>query len=251
MEIQQQDASESERRLLSRINAALRINYQLITRSDALKDPYEPGFVLPRYFLLLAELDEIDSVNQQLAGDLAAEHPKIAKALSLMNQKLDLITGAFYDAMVESMLPSPTRVNISESGLSFYARERIPPGTHLHLSLSHPDNAFHLAATARVITAAAIIMVCVFSAFVLGDSRELKVFGLGLATAVLVDATIVRMPDVRALVALYAAQCIAAGASAVFVVAVALDLLDLVGVDLDDALTAATASRRPRGVRER
>jgi hypothetical protein len=151
MEILQQDASDSERRLLSRINAALRINYQLITRSDALKDPYEPGFVLPRYFLLLAELDEIDSVNQQLAGDLAIEHPKIAKALSLMNQKLDLITGAFYDAMVESMLPSPTRVNISESGLSFYARERIPPGTHLHLSISHPDNAFHLAATARVV----------------------------------------------------------------------------------------------------
>lgn len=151
MEIQQQDASESERRLLSRINAALRINYQLITRSDALKDPYEPGFVLPRYFLLLAELDEIDSVNQQLAGDLATEHPKIAKALALMNQKLDLITGAFYDAMVESMLPSPTRVNISESGLSFYARERIPPGSHLHLSISHPDNAFHLAATARVV----------------------------------------------------------------------------------------------------
>ncbi len=50
-----------------------------------------------------------------------------------------------------------------------------------------------LAVTARVITAAALIMVCVFSAFVLGDSRELKVFGLGLATAVLVDATVVRM----------------------------------------------------------
>jgi hypothetical protein len=53
--------------------------------------------------------------------------------------------------MVESMLPSPTRVNISESGLSFYARERIAPGTHLHLSISHPNNAFHLAATARVV----------------------------------------------------------------------------------------------------
>jgi putative drug exporter of the RND superfamily len=50
-----------------------------------------------------------------------------------------------------------------------------------------------LAVTARVITAAALIMVCVFSAFVLGDSRELKVFGLGLAAAVLVDATVVRM----------------------------------------------------------
>ena len=50
-----------------------------------------------------------------------------------------------------------------------------------------------LAVTARVITAAALIMVCVFAAFVLGDSRELKVFGLGLAAAVLVDATLVRM----------------------------------------------------------
>jgi putative drug exporter of the RND superfamily len=50
-----------------------------------------------------------------------------------------------------------------------------------------------LAMTARVITAAAAIMVCVFGSFVLGDLRILKLFGLGLATAVLVDATLVRM----------------------------------------------------------
>ncbi len=50
-----------------------------------------------------------------------------------------------------------------------------------------------LAATARVITAAALIMFCVFFAFVLGDDRALKLFGFGLAIAVLIDATIVRM----------------------------------------------------------
>ncbi len=50
-----------------------------------------------------------------------------------------------------------------------------------------------LAATARVITAAALIMVCVFAAFVLGDDRQLKLFGLGMAFAVFIDATIVRM----------------------------------------------------------
>jgi RND superfamily putative drug exporter len=50
-----------------------------------------------------------------------------------------------------------------------------------------------LAATARVITAAAAIMVCVFGSFVLSDMHVLKVFGLGLAVAVLVDATIVRL----------------------------------------------------------
>jgi RND superfamily putative drug exporter len=50
-----------------------------------------------------------------------------------------------------------------------------------------------LAATARVITAAAAIMICVFGAFVLGDDRSIKLFGLGLAVAVFLDATIVRL----------------------------------------------------------
>ena len=151
MENLQQGADTGERRLMSRINAALRTNYQLITRTDALKDPYDPSFVLPRYFLLLAELDELDSVQQQIALALQNESPIVARVVQLMNQKLDLITGALYDAMVETMLPSPSRVNISESGLSFYARERIPPGSHVHLTLSHPENSFHLAATARVV----------------------------------------------------------------------------------------------------
>jgi putative drug exporter of the RND superfamily len=50
-----------------------------------------------------------------------------------------------------------------------------------------------LASTARVITAAALIMVTVFGSFVLADATTLKLFGLGLATAILVDATVVRM----------------------------------------------------------
>jgi RND superfamily putative drug exporter len=50
-----------------------------------------------------------------------------------------------------------------------------------------------LASTARVITAAAAIMVVVFASFMLEDVRELKLFGLGLALAVLLDATLIRM----------------------------------------------------------
>jgi RND superfamily putative drug exporter len=50
-----------------------------------------------------------------------------------------------------------------------------------------------LAATARVITAAALIMVFVFSAFILGDDRSIKLFGFGLAFAVALDATLVRL----------------------------------------------------------
>jgi RND superfamily putative drug exporter len=50
-----------------------------------------------------------------------------------------------------------------------------------------------LAVTARLITAAALIMVCVFASFVLMDLRAMKLMGLGLAVAVAVDATIVRI----------------------------------------------------------
>jgi len=50
-----------------------------------------------------------------------------------------------------------------------------------------------LASTARVITAAAAIMVVVFGSFMLEDDRIVKLFGVGLATAVLLDASIVRM----------------------------------------------------------
>jgi RND superfamily putative drug exporter len=50
-----------------------------------------------------------------------------------------------------------------------------------------------LAATARVITAAAAIMVAVFGAFVPSDQVFLKLIGTGMATAILVDATVVRM----------------------------------------------------------
>jgi RND superfamily putative drug exporter len=47
--------------------------------------------------------------------------------------------------------------------------------------------------TARVITSAALIMVAVFLGFVTGSDPSTKMFGLGLATAIFVDATIVRM----------------------------------------------------------
>jgi putative drug exporter of the RND superfamily len=50
-----------------------------------------------------------------------------------------------------------------------------------------------LAATARVVTAAAAIMIAVFAAFVPSPQVFLKVIGVGMAAAILIDATIVRM----------------------------------------------------------
>ncbi|MBA3866670.1 MAG: MMPL family transporter [Solirubrobacterales bacterium] len=60
-----------------------------------------------------------------------------------------------------------------------------------------------LALTGRVITAAAAIMVTVFASFMLGEERIIKLFGLGLASAVLIDAVVIRTILVPALMQLF------------------------------------------------
>jgi RND superfamily putative drug exporter len=63
-----------------------------------------------------------------------------------------------------------------------------------------------LATTARVITAAAAIMVVVFGSFVFEDDRIVKMLGLGLAVAVLLDVTLIRMLLVPATMELLGAR---------------------------------------------
>jgi RND superfamily putative drug exporter len=59
------------------------------------------------------------------------------------------------------------------------------------------------AETGRVITAAAMIMICVFGAFVLGGERVVAEFGVGLAAAVAIDAFLLRTVLVPALMHLF------------------------------------------------
>ena len=63
-----------------------------------------------------------------------------------------------------------------------------------------------LASTGRVITAAAAIMVCVFASFVLGDNLTIKLFGVGLASAVFLDAFLIRAILVPAIMAIMGAR---------------------------------------------
>src|SRR6185436_11376368 len=60
-----------------------------------------------------------------------------------------------------------------------------------------------LAATAKVITAAALIMAAVFGAFVLDDQIFLKIIGIGMAAAVVIDALIIRLLLVPAVMQLF------------------------------------------------
>jgi RND superfamily putative drug exporter len=60
-----------------------------------------------------------------------------------------------------------------------------------------------LASTGRVITSAALIMVCVFTSFILNGDPVVKQFGVGLAVAIAIDATVVRCLLVPAVMTLF------------------------------------------------
>jgi RND superfamily putative drug exporter len=67
---------------------------------------------------------------------------------------------------------------------------------------SHTSVVDGLSSTARVITSAALIMISVFGAFILGDDPIVKMFGVGLSVAVFLDAALVRMVLVPATMSL-------------------------------------------------
>ncbi len=60
-----------------------------------------------------------------------------------------------------------------------------------------------LAATGKTITAAALIMILVFGSFILGGQRVIKEFGLGLAGGIFMDAFLIRMAVVPALMFMF------------------------------------------------
>jgi RND superfamily putative drug exporter len=80
--------------------------------------------------------------------------------------------------------------------------------TRMHEEWEHTRDAGYavrhgLALTGKVVMAAAIIMISVFGSFVLGDDRTIKLFGVGLASAVLFDAFVIRLVLVPALMHLF------------------------------------------------
>ncbi|HEY6760491.1 MAG TPA: MMPL family transporter [Baekduia sp.] len=80
--------------------------------------------------------------------------------------------------------------------------------TRMHEEWEHTQDASYavrhgLALTGKVVMAAAIIMISVFGSFVLGDDRTIKLFGVGLASAVLFDAFVIRLVLVPALMHLF------------------------------------------------
>jgi putative drug exporter of the RND superfamily len=127
-----------------------------------------------------------------------------------------IITMVFQYGLFADLLAVPTDIGVIESslplvifaitfGLSMdyevFLLSRVQEG-HLQGLSTHEAVRLALQSTAGVITSAALIMIIVFAAFLQGDVVANKVIGLGLVVAVALDATIVRLILVPAVMVL-------------------------------------------------
>jgi uncharacterized membrane protein YdfJ with MMPL/SSD domain len=81
----------------------------------------------------------------------------------------------------------------STAGVAAVSPPRVNPAGDLRTRDNGRAIVTGLAGTGRVITAAAAIMIVVFAAFIPSDQVFIKVFAVGMVAAILVDATIIRM----------------------------------------------------------
>ena len=101
-------------------------------------------------------------------------------------------------------LASPSSVSHQLRALEAKGYLRRDPHRPRAMEVRLPESVTRgLALTGRVITAAAVIMVTVFASFMLGDERVIKLFGLGLASAVLLDAIVIRTVLVPSIMQLF------------------------------------------------
>ena len=104
------------------------------------------------------------------------------------------LVGADHTGPIESFLPMMLFAVLFGLSMDYevFLVSRIRE-EYLHTGDNAASVARGLEATASVITAAATIMIFVFLSFILNEQRVVKEFGLGLAAAIFVDATVVRL----------------------------------------------------------
>jgi RND superfamily putative drug exporter len=104
------------------------------------------------------------------------------------------LVGVHREGPIESFLPMMLFAVLFGLSMDYevFLVSRIREG-YLETGNNAESVARGLSVTTRVITAAAAIMVAVFLSFALSDQRVIKEFGVGLAMAILLDATLVRL----------------------------------------------------------
>ena len=157
--------------------------------------PYVFGFVLSAaFFLLLVTFRSIVIPIKAIVLNLLSVGAAYGLlVLVFQNEWAESLLGFESNGAIASWLPLFLFVILFGLSMDYHVfiltriREAFDGGERTEDAVAHG-----IKATAGVVTSAAIVMVAVFSMFALSSELQMKQMGIGLAAAVLIDATIIR-----------------------------------------------------------
>lgn len=140
-----------ERRQFYRIDHQVALDYRVVPESDVIGSARPYQFDVSPHFLLLGELQAMDSDTQHLLRKIAEKLPDVAAYLKLLNTKIDTVARSLVtQELSDSSGLRLKSINLSEGGLSFDSNQSLKLGDYLALKLVFPESHLGLLLYARV-----------------------------------------------------------------------------------------------------
>ncbi|MFY0677098.1 MAG: PilZ domain-containing protein [Neptuniibacter sp.] len=135
---------DQDRRQFFRIDQHISLELKVISQEDISDHPQPSQFGVSPNFLLLTELQQMDSASAQLMRKVTEKDPNLASILNIMNDKIERIAQAIASDDMTVSSAAIQEVNISEGGLQFTSDDQYDTGAYFSMKLVFPDSCIGL-----------------------------------------------------------------------------------------------------------
>ncbi len=142
---------DQDRRQFYRIEHQVAIEYKRVSEADVMDSARPYQFDVSPHFLLLSELQAMDTETGHLLRKIGEKQPEISAYLKLLDTKIDRIARSLVsEELTNTGSLRLQNINLSEGGLSFDCDDNLPLGQYMALKLVFPDSLLGLLLYATV-----------------------------------------------------------------------------------------------------
>lgn len=135
---------DQDRRQFFRIDQHISLELKVISESEISDHPKPSQFGVSPNFLLLSELQQMDSASAQLMRKVTEKDPTLASVLNIINDKIERIAQAIASDEMTVGHAAIQEVNISEGGLQFMSDSQYTSEDCFSMKLVFPDSCIGL-----------------------------------------------------------------------------------------------------------
>lgn len=141
---------EQDRRKFFRIDHQVSLELKPISKNEMNRHPSPAQFEVSPYFLLLSQLQALDTESEHLLHKVAEKDSNTAIVLKQMQKKIDTIARAIATNNIDTTKIVSQEINLSEGGMMFEHPEELALGTFLAIKLIFPEISVGLLLYAKV-----------------------------------------------------------------------------------------------------